>query len=93
MKIKIISGVIYLSGALALVFFTPPRPVWVVGLFIFLIAGGLIQIIGLLLKRKDSYLIGLCVAGFMIITALTGFDWLNTILLLSFFMGLKIMLK
>ncbi|MCL4375041.1 hypothetical protein M1523_04260 [Patescibacteria group bacterium] len=93
MTTKLFSGIVYLAVAAALVFFTSPQSPLLIAGFIVSAGAAVIQIAGLRLRRKDSYLLGLFLAGLMTITVLAGFTWFNSVLLLVFFVGVKIMLK
>jgi|GEM_PF-6861448 len=93
MLIKFIAGAVYLLIAFLFVIYTTPQSPAVVIAFVLLVSLGIIQLASILFNRKYSRLIGLFSALFLLLNAFVGFNALNTLLLLSFFVGLEIMLK
>jgi len=78
---------------LGLVFFVPPDDGYIVSLFIFVFICILFMLSSFFLSRIDSFLIALLAFLACVINYSVGFNILNTVLLLSFVLGIRFLIQ
>lgn len=92
--LKLIPFSILLIGLIAMLLWVPPSNVIFVGAFILLVSLLCLYAVSFFSSDKRDYVLAaLFGATFLTINWIAGFDVLNTILLICFIIGLKILLK
>ncbi|MBI1863075.1 hypothetical protein HYS00_03075 [Candidatus Microgenomates bacterium] len=83
-----------LTSIVILIVLIPPTTIWLVALLIFLISLTSFYITALITPNKNTrILVALFSAAFLGMNAAIGFNVINTALLVSFIIGLKLLLK
>ena len=78
---------------LGLVFFVPPINVYIIALFILFITVSVFVTTTLFLSRIDSLIISIFILLFCVINSAVGFNLINSILLLSFVLGVRFLIQ
>lgn len=88
-------GIILLTGLIAyVVIFVPPENIYIKIAFIFLLSSYFYYITSFLISsKKDLILIFIFVTGFLLSNLFAGFNLINILLLTSFIIGLRLLLK
>lgn len=76
-----------------LLLFVAPSNIYIISGFIFLIICLIYLLSSIFLSSKDSILISIFILGLLLSNLLSGFNILNIILLTSFIIGLKLLIK
>ncbi len=87
------TSTLLLAGLSGIILFVPPVNIMIISVMIGLAAGFCFSVSRFFLSRIHSLLIALTMGILLIVSYLTGFNFLNTILLLSFIIGVGILLK
>lgn len=91
--IQISASILLLAGLSGIILFIPPMNIMIIGVMIIFAASLCFSVSRFFLSRIYSFLIALAVGILLIVSYLTGFNILNTILLLSFIIGVGVLLK
>lgn len=82
------------GSIITIVVLVPPESSWLVMLLIGLISFASFYVTAMFTENRNTrVLVGLLIAAFLGMNAAIGFSILNTALLLSFIIGLKLLLK
>ncbi len=92
----VVAGIILSAAAIYIVFFTKPDSVYIVILLILIVtflAYTVLTVFSKFVSATSRYLVTLFIGMFLLINYLAGFQLINTILLISFIIGLSLLTK
>ena len=92
----VVAGIILSTAAIYIVFFTKPDSIYIVILLILIVTFLVYTVLTVFSKFVNTsirYLVTLFIGMFLLINYLAGFQLINTILLISFIIGLSLLTK
>lgn len=92
-KVKALAVVILFLATLSLFYFFPPTNIWIVITGIGVFSTFITLLTSYFVKSPYYFLIGIFIVLFLIMNYFVGFQILNTILLLSFIIGVIVLIK
>ncbi len=93
-SLKIPTTMVFVGSAAAVLFYIPPSSIFIVVGYIVLLGICAYMIASLLTKNKLSQILAVFgISAFLVSNLIAGFNLLNTLLLLSFIIGVRLLFR